>query len=148
MPDVVYNEFLRAHAAGEVDFDSDDFRIVLAMENTTLDTENLTIVSLSDFTLIDECDGANYVRKECINEVVTKDDPNYRAEFSFDPVTWLTLGNGSRQLKGFLLYKHVTDDSDSLPVCYKEFDTPINPGGFDMTITPNVEGFMQYRHKP
>lgn len=143
MPSVVYNEFKRASAAGEIDLDADDIRIALMMTNTTVDTENSGITTLSDFTALDEDDGANYVRKVLASEAVNKDDANNRAEFDADDVTWTALGNGTRAIQGVLVYKHVTDDTDSIPIAFVDFAADQNPGGSNFTISWNAEGILQ-----
>ena len=62
MAPLVYNEFKRGNAAGEIDLNADDIRIALVMTNTTVDTENDAITTIDDFTTLDEMDGANYSR--------------------------------------------------------------------------------------
>lgn len=146
MASVVYNEFKRASAAGEIDLDTggDDIRIQLLMTNTTADTENDGIVNINDFTTLDEMDGANYVVKALANEVVNKDDTNDRAEFDADDVTYTALGNGTRAIQGALLYKHVDGtDANDLVIAFIEFSSTQNPGGSDFTIQWNSEGILQ-----
>ena len=146
MASVVYNEFKRASAAGEIDLDTggDDIRIQLLMTNTTADTENDGIVNIYDFTTLDEMDGANYVVKALANEVVNKDDTNDRAEFDADDVTYTALGNGTRAIQGALLYKHVDGtDANDLVIAFIEFSSTQNPGGRDFTIQWNSEGILQ-----
>lgn len=145
MASVVYNEFKRASAAGEIDLDTggNDIRVALLMTNTTADTENDAKVYVGDFTTLDECDGANYVRKALANEAVNKDDTNDRAEFDADDVTWTALGNGTRAIQGALIYKHVTNDTDSPIIAFVEFSATQNPGGSDFTVSWNAEGILQ-----
>jgi hypothetical protein len=142
MASKVFNEFKRASAAGEIDLNADDIRVALLMSNTTADTANDGISFVSGLTL-DECDGANYVRKALASETVTKDDTNDRAEFDAVDVTWSALGNGTRAVQGLLVYKHVTNDADSIPICWVEFSVNQNPGGSDFTVTWNAEGIIQ-----
>lgn len=143
MASQVYNEFKRASAAGEIDLNADDIRVALLMTTTTADTENSGITTVSGFGTLGETAGANYVRKACATETVTKDDPNNRAEFTFDPITWTALGNGAADLQGMLVYKHVTNDTDSIPICWVEFSANQSPGGSDFTVTPDAEGILQ-----
>lgn len=143
MASLVYNEFKRANAAGEIDLNADDIRIALVMTNTTVDTENDGITTVSGFTTLDEMDGANYARAALANEAVNKDDGNDRAEFDADDVTFSLLGNGTREVQGALVYKHVTNDADSIPIAFIEFATTQNPGGSDFTIQWDAEGILQ-----
>lgn len=120
-----------------------DVRLKLLMTNTTADTEQ-DAENPADITTQDICDGANYVEKAVAGEAVSEDDPNNRGEFTFNPVTWSALGNGTRQIQGILMYEFVTNDTDSLNIAWIEpAGWPINPGGADLTITPNAEGVLQ-----
>lgn len=144
MASQVYNDFKRASAAAEIDLDAggDDIRIKLVMGLTTVDTENDGIVNLADFTTIDEMDGANYAVKALANELVRVDDANDRAEFDADPVTYTALGNGTSDVVGVLLYKHVATDADHVAIAFIEFAVPQSPGGSDFVITWNAEGIL------
>ena len=121
-----------------------DIRLALLMTNTTADTEE-DKEFVSGFTTLDEMDGANYVRKALASEAIETDTTNNRGEFSgTSPVTWTALGAGTRQVAGILLYKHVTNDADSIPVAW--IDTggfPITANGGDLTVTINAEGLVQ-----
>lgn len=141
MSNVVYNEAKRAIFAGEIDLNADDIRVLLVMTNTTIDSENDSIVNVDDFTTLDEFDGANYARKALANEAVNKDTTNDRAEFDADDVTWTALGAGTRDCDGALVYKHVNDDTDSIPIVYLDFSA--TPDGNDFTIQWNAEGILQ-----
>lgn len=139
----VYDNVKRALFAGEIDLDSDDIRVAIVMTNTTADTE-LTADVMDDFTTLDEHDGANYVRKTCGSEAIAEDNTEHRAEFSFAAITWTALGAGTRQLAGFLVYKHVTDDTDSIPLMYIDSGGfPFNSNGGDVTFTPHADGVLQ-----
>jgi len=144
MASVVYNEFKRASAAGEIDLDTDDIWLRLVMSNTTCDTENDAIAFLDDFTTIDVCDEANYVDKALVNEAVNKDDANDRAEFDADDVTWTALGVGTRTTVGVLVYKFVATDADHVPIAYVEFSGAVTHDGTNFTIQWNAEGILQF----
>ena len=140
MASQVYNEFKRANAAGEIDLNADDIRVQLMMTNTTCDTENDAIVNLADFTTLDEMDGAGYVVKALANEAVNKDDTNDRAEFDADDLTWSSLSNGTRDVAGALVYKHVDGtDANDIVIAWVEFAAPVAPGGGDLTIQWNAD---------
>jgi hypothetical protein len=143
MPSVVYNEFKRANAAGEIDLNADDIRVALVMTNSTCPTQNDGVTTLSGFTTVDEMNGANYARKALANEAVNKDDANDRAEFDADDVVWTSLGAGTRSIAGVLVYKHVTNDADSIPIAYLEFPSPVVADGNNFTITWHAEGILQ-----
>lgn len=139
----VFNCFIRGNAAGEIDLNADDIRVALLMTNTDADTVAQSAVDFVDDIALDEMDGANYVRKALANEAVNRDDPNDRAEFGADDVTWTSLGAGTRSMQGALVFKFVTVDGDSIPIAYVEFSSPVAADGTDFTIQWNAEGILQ-----
>jgi hypothetical protein len=144
MANFIYNEAKRAFAEGEIDLGADDIRVLLVMSNTTADTED-DKNTIDGFTTLDEYDGANYARKALANEVVNEDAANDRAEFDADDVTWSALGAGTRQCQAAIVYKHVNDDSDSVPIAF--IDTggfPFDGNGGDVTFQWNAEGIVQF----
>jgi len=137
-----YTNALRGVMAGEIDLDADDIRVALLMTNTTGDTEKDSDV-ITDIGTLDECDGANYVRKALAAEAVAADDANLRGEFDATDVVWTALGNGTRQIQGALVFKFVSADADSIPIAWVEFAATVNPGGADFTVQWNAEGILQ-----
>lgn len=139
----VYDNAKRAFFAGELDLDSNDIRVIICMTNTTADTD-FTADTIGGIGTLDEHNGTNYVRKACASEAISEDNTAHRAEFTFSAITWTALGAGTRQLAGFLVYKHVTNDSDSIPLIW--IDTggfPFASNGGDVTFTPNADGVLQ-----
>lgn len=125
----------------DLDEAGDDMRLLLAMTNTTADTD-IDADNVSGYTL-DEMDGANYSRQNLANQAVSTDDANDRAEFDADDVAINSLGNGTRQMQGALIYEFITNDAGSFPLCWVEFASTINPGGSNFTISWNAEGIVQ-----
>jgi len=144
MANFIYNEAKRAILAGEIDFNApDDFRVALVMSNTTADTQDDTNL-MNGFTTLDEYDGSGYARQALTGEVINEDVANNRAEFDANDVTFSSLGAGTRQAVGMILFKHVTNDTDSVPIAY--IDTggfPFDGNGGDVTIQWNAEGIIQ-----
>jgi hypothetical protein len=138
-----YTPAKMALATGALALDTADIRVLLVMSNTTADTEQ-DAATIGGFTTLDEYDGAAYVRKAFAGETVTEDDPNNRAEFTADPVTWTALGVGTRQAVGMVIYLFVTNDADSLPIAYVDTGGfPFDGNGLDVLLTPNAEGLIQ-----
>ena len=143
MADMVYNYAKAKLLSGDIDLDADDIRVLLVMTNSTCDTED-DCDFIDQFTTLDEMDGANYVRKALAGEAVAVDLPNNRGEFDAENVTWTALGVGTRQVLGAVLYKHVTNDADSIPIAYIDSGGfPFDANGGDVTITWNDEGILQ-----
>lgn len=145
MADLVYHNALRAILAGEIDLDAggDDIRVALLMTNTTADSD-ATAEVISDIGTLDECDDSSYARQALANEAVNQDDPNTRGEFDADDVDFGTMtGDASRQVQGFLLFKFVSDDDDSIPILWKDFVGPVTMDPTQFQILFNTEGILQ-----
>ena len=121
----------------------DDNRIELLMTNTTADTE-VDAENPADFGTHDEFDGANYAVDDPGSEAMNVDLANDRAEFDHADALFSTLGNGTRQIQGWL-EKHNVDgtDANDLNKFYQDFSGTINPGGASLTITYDAEGVVQ-----
>src|SRR5690348_7055986 len=89
---------------GGLDLDSNTLRFLIAMTNTTADTER-DKTTISGFTTLDEADGANYVRKTLASLTLTNDNANHRTYLDCADVTWTALGAGTRQYQGIVMYK-------------------------------------------
>lgn len=145
MANFVYNEAKRMLAAGELDWDSNDIRVMLVMTNTTADTED-DINTISGFTTLDECNAVPYARQAIANELIREDPTNNRAELDGDDVTFSALGSTTpsvRSIQGAIVYKHVGADSANVPIAF--FDTggfPFATNGGDVTIQFDVEGIL------
>lgn len=144
MASLVFNNAMLDSVTGDLDLEEgqNDIRVALVMTNTTADTEEET-ATVSAFSTLDECDGANYSRKTLASQAVAIDATNDRVEFDFEDLTWTALGNGTRNLQGILILKHVTNDTDSVPIAFIEFAANQSPGGSDFTVAPDAEGAIQ-----
>lgn len=143
MASLVYTPIKAELLRGDLDLEVHDIRFLLVMTNTTADTDQ-DVEFVSGIGTLDEMDGANYVRKALAAEAVSQDDPNNRGEFTSSAVTWTALGNGTRQLEGVLMFRFVTNDADSPNIAFIDpTGWPLNPGGADLTVTPNAEGLLQ-----
>ena len=139
-----YTHALAELLRGNIDLVNDDIRVLLAMEATTMDTEE-DVATISAFSTPDFYDGTNNARKALANEAVSEDAATDRGEFVADPVTWTALGAGTTPVEGALVYKHITDDTDHIPLFW------ITTGGIDgfqgngsdFTIEWNAEGIAQ-----
>lgn len=144
MANFVYNESKRAILAAEQDYDApDDFRVMLNMTNTTVDTED-DANFISGFTTLDEYDGANYARQALAGDALNEDAPNNRAEYDATDSVFSSLGVGTRQAQNHLMYDHITTDADSVPIVFGDTGGyPFDGNGGDVTIQWNAEGILQ-----
>lgn len=145
MASIVTNEFKRASAAGEIDWDTADIRARLVMSNTTCDTENDGIVELADYTTIDPSDATGYADVALANQVVNKDDANDRAECDADNVVFTGLGgDASRNYVGVLLYVYVDGtNANDKALAYVEFSSPIPAAATQVTVPWDAQGILQ-----
>jgi len=144
MASLVYNNFLLLLGQGQIDLreSGDDIRVALLMTNTTADTEEETAL-MNAFTTLDEMDGSGYARKTLSSQAIAIDTSADRAEFDIEDLTWSSLGNGTRAIQGLLILKHVTNDTDSIPLAFIEFSSTQNPGGSDFTVQIDSQGLLQ-----
>lgn len=147
MANFVFTEAKRGILAGEIDMNADDIRMLLVVSGNTLSTQE-DVTTISAFTTLNEYAGTNYARQALASETVTADNANDRAEFSATNVTFTSLGanttNAGANCTAALLYKHVTNDTDSIPIAY--IDTggfPFQGNGGDVTFQWNAEGIIQ-----
>jgi len=141
MSSFIYTRAIAKLMSGDLDLDTHDIRMLAVMTSTTANTEKNSEF-ISSITTLDEFDGLNYARKTLSGEAVNIDLVNFRAEFDATNVTWTSLGNGTRQLAGYVILRHVTNDADSIPIAF--IDTAnINPGGVDVTLIFDDEGIIQ-----
>lgn len=139
----VYQVAKHELAQGNVNMGSADFRVLLAMTNTTADTEP-DVNTISGFTTLDECNGANYARVDLAGVSLTRSDANDIVYMDANDAVFTNLGPGTRQNAGALLYVHVTNDTDSFPFAW--IDTggfPFDGTGANNTIQWNALGIIQ-----
>lgn len=140
----VFNNALKRMWDGTIDFDTHDIRVALLMTNTTADTEKDAINFMSSLATLDECDAAGYARVALTSEAVNTDDANDRAEFDAADVSFTGLsGNATRAIQGALIYKHVTNDADSIPIAFVDFTADIPATATQIDIPWNAEGILQ-----
>ena len=129
---------------GGVDLDTDDIRVALLMTNTTADTEVDAMTFVNQYGTLDECDATGYARVALASEAATADDANDRAEFDATDSSFTGLsGDATRATQGALIYKHVTNDTDSIPICFIDFSADIPTTATQIDVPWNAEGILQ-----
>lgn len=148
MANFIYNEAKRGLANKEIDLDTDTIKVALLMTNTTADTDR-DADTLSAFVTLDECNGASYARQTLNGKALAEvaGASGYVKLTASDSV-FATLGAGTRSVQGILVYKHVTNDADSVPIAF--IDTvgsgpvlPFNGNGGNITIDWSGDGVIQ-----
>lgn len=145
MANFVYTRAKTNLLKGDLDFDApDDIRVMMVMTNTTADTDE-DAATLSAIGTLDEMDGANYSAygAALAAEAVSEDTANDRGEFDATDLTFSSIGAGTRQVAGFVVYLFVTDQTDSVPICWIDDDCPFTANGSDIKLQWNAEGILQ-----
>lgn len=120
-----------------------DLWAILVMENSTALGE-LDLVNPADFSTLDEYDGSGYARVQLTGCAVSTDNALFRAVLTCDPITFPSLGIGTRQCIGMVIIKKVTNDADSLNIAAIDTasgDTtwPFDGTGVDVNIVPDPD---------
>lgn len=121
-----------------------DLRIALLDESSTVGLEP-NVTTLAGFTTLGEISGAGYSRKALANQSVAKNNTDHRTEVGCDDVVYDSLDAGV--IAHALIYIHITDDSDSIPLCHLDiFKTgttdPLPTNGSPITLRINTNGFL------
>ena len=141
----IYNEALRAIAAGEIDLNAADIRAKLLMTNTTADTDNDAVVNVADITTLDLCDAAGYADIDMSGLAVNKDDPNDRAEFDAADLVFSGLGgDGTRDYQGVLLYVYVDGGAGDKVIAFVDFTADIPKAATQVTVPWDAQGIIQF----
>lgn len=120
-----------------------DARVLMAMTNTTFDTET-DDEFVGDTTTPDETDGANYARQNLGSQTVTDDTANDRGEFDAADIQFASLGVGTRQNAGLVVFIFIINDAASPLICW--IDTggfPFDGNGGNVDVAWNAEGILQ-----
>ncbi len=110
-----------------------DLRVLLAMDLTTAfdDDANRDVTTIAGFVTLDEHGSAG--RRTLASVVLAKDAASNETRLTADPSTWSPLPlDGGQDVKGAILYVHVTDDTDSYPL------GGILDGGYPVTPTGSI----------
>jgi len=122
---------------------SASIKVLIVMTDTTSDAER-TVATLDEFTTLDEYDGSNYAPQTLSSTTISEDDTNHRALFQADNALFESLGPGTRRAQAVIVYQHVTDHSDSIPIAYIEPDgVPLDGDNDDLLLQWDADGVFQ-----
>lgn len=147
MANFVYNVAKKQLVDGDLDLNlPDDIRVLLLEAATDEDPDDATVSAVLGRAGTTELTSTGYSRQALTGETTSQDDPNDRAEFDADDAVFSGVSQaGSETVVAYLVYKHVTDDTDSIPILFVDTATglPLTPNGSDITIQWDAEGIMQ-----
>lgn len=149
MADFAFTEGLHNTLLGDMEWDAFDIRVALLMSNTTAPVDDGTgrdAATLSAITL-DEFDGAGYSRSGDIGATLTKGTPNNTSKFDAANITFSSISAGTRVIQAMLVYRHITNDTDAIPLLYIDSPAafPYTADGNDLVIAWHADGIMQLK---
>ena len=122
-----------------------DVRAMLVMSSSSVfsETDN-ALTSLAAFSALDEYDGTSYARIALSSEGVTKQDGNGRTIFTSSAISFGTIGAGSREAIGVLLYVHVDGTAaNDYPLSAIAFPAPVAGDGGAFVVNCPSMGWLQ-----
>jgi len=144
MADIIYNKAKAQIFSGDMDLDADTFKVALLEASGDQDPDDATVQAVLARGGTTELTSSGYSRQTLTSLAVNQDDTNDRAEWDAADVTFSSVSQASsEQVVGYLVYKEVNDDSDSIPILLVDSISAITPNGSDIKITWNAEGIMQ-----
>lgn len=102
----------------DVNWETDDLRSMLVTAAPDPDADFLNDASIVELTTTTT---TTYTRVNVTGAAVVTDDTNNRQTLNADDRNHGALAAGETVF-GEIIYKHVTDDTDSIPVAYNEID--------------------------
>jgi len=124
-----------------------DIRALLVMSNFVFNNER-DANTISAIVTLDEYDAAGYARVAVGGRTFAENDASDRWEFDSTTFTFAALAAGTRQCVGMIIYQHVTNDADSIPLLYYDpaASFPFTGNGADRVITPHADGLAHVRN--
>ena len=135
--------------SGSIDLANDDIRVALYDDSTAFsfdpDTHQFVGDVLDGGTTAQEPSDASYSRQSLSGQSTSADDTDDEGVFDADDVTFGSLST-TNQIQGVLIYKQVTDDTDSPIVGViddaDDSDLPTETNGTDFVIEWSANGVI------
>jgi len=147
MADIIYNVAKAKIFSGDMDLNdqtADKFKVALLEASGDQNKDDATVQAVLARAGTTELTSSGYSRQSLTSVTVNQDDTNDRAEWDAADVTFSSVSqSSSEEVVGYLVYMHVTDDSDSIPILLVDSITNITPNGSDIKIEWDAEGIMQ-----
>jgi len=142
MASAVYNEGahrLTPGVTGSISWSSDTIKILLVTSSYTLDKDHDFV---NDVTA-SEVNPTNYSRKTLASKTITKDNATDRVKFDAADPVWTSLGGASNAtIAAAIVYKEVTDDTDSPLICKIDLISSFTTNGSDFTFQFDANGLF------
>jgi hypothetical protein len=134
---MLYN-IAKGDVLASLDLDTDDVRLLLVDDTYVFEPDEEYVTELSSY----EVTGTGYTRKAVGGRSIYKDDAEDEAEWRASKLVWGALDVGT--VGGAVLYKHVTDDTDSPLIAYVQPDgVPYATSGGTVELRWAVDGILR-----
>lgn len=135
--------------SGSIDLATDDIRVALYDNGVAFsfdpDVHQFVADVLDGGTTAQEPSDASYGRQSLANQTTSADDSDDEGVFDADDVTFPSLST-TNQIQGVVIYKSVTDDTDSPIVAViddsDDSDLPAETNGTDFIIEWSANGVL------
>lgn len=125
-----------------IDWNSDTIKVLLLTGAGTPIKANATVTAVLSEASVAECVATDYVRKTLAGAVVTT--TGNKTLFDATSPVWTTLGGAANEtVTGALVFKFVTDDAGSIPICYIDTNNLTTNGG-QVTLTKDATNKFCY----
>ena len=145
MPDMVFNIAKSGILDGTINLQTDVFKIFPITSAALSDATSEDIDTVGSLTFTEHA-GAGFTwgfagdgRKTLTLSFSTDDTDDEGVVDDTSDYTWSSLGADSAAT-GFLIYKHLTNDAASTPICW--LDGVFTSNGGDVTVQFNAEGIL------
>lgn len=145
MANLAYNQAKFGIHNQTIDLVADDIRVLLLEASGDQDADDDFVSTVLGRAGTTELTSTGYNRTgNLAGKAIALDDPNDRSEFDATDAVFPTVSQlAAETVVGYLVFKFVTNDADSIPILIVDSFTPITPNGSDITITWDAEGILQ-----
>lgn len=142
---IVHNRLCYELARGNANWESDTWRAALFLKDTWTPNVDDDFVQTAITAGADELSGGGYARVTLSSKSTSLDDTNDRAlldcaEISFGAVA---AGGAQDDYDTLVIYRFVTNDTDSWLAFTYSFDAVQTTNGTAITVAPNTLGIAQ-----
>lgn len=146
MANIIFNAGLRDLLKNSKTFDSATYKALLVRSTSTY-SPNKDDDTISGLTGLTEISVASYARQSITTPTITEVDGSDLVKVDCDDVAFGSLESG-QTVKAVIIYRHVTNDADSIPLLYIDTDSgsllPRALGGGAFTVQINASGLLTF----
>lgn len=146
MANIIYQAGLADLLSNGKTIDAGTYKVLLERSTSTY-SPNKDDDTISGLSGLVECSVTSYARQTIGSPTITKDDTGDKVVIDCADVSFGTLEAG-QTVKAAIVFRHVTNDSDSVPLLY--IDTDVNSllpralGGGAFTLQISANGLITF----